>query len=53
MKSMNINSATGRLPVMARPTPAPTNADSLMGVSRTRSGPNFASSPSVTLNTPP
>ena len=50
---MNISSTTGRLPVIASPTPMPTKPASEIGVSRTRSGPNFASSPSVTLNTPP
>ena len=35
------------------PQAAPTMAVSLMGVSITRSGPNLASNPSVTLNAPP
>ena len=37
MKSMNISSATGRSPAVAAPTAAPMNADSLIGVSMTRS----------------
>ena len=52
-KSLNISSATGRRPVIAAPMAAPMIACSLIGVSRTRSGPNCASSPSVVLNTPP
>ena len=52
-KSLNISSATGRSPVIAAPMAAPMIACSLIGVSRTRSGPNFASSPSVVLKTPP
>ena len=50
---MNMISATGRFPTMASPTPMPTKPASEMGVSSTRSGPNFACSPLVTLNTPP
>lgn len=38
MKSMNINSATGRRPLVAAPIAAPMNADSLIGVSSTRPG---------------
>ena len=52
-KSLNISSATGRRPVMAAPMAAPMIACSLMGVSRTRSGPNRSSRPSVVLKTPP
>ena len=52
-KSENMSSAIGRRPVIAAPMAAPTIACSLIGVSRTRSGPNRASSPSVVLNTPP
>jgi hypothetical protein len=52
-KSENISSAIGRRPVMAAPIAAPTIACSLMGVSRTRSGPKRSSRPSVVLKTPP
>ncbi len=41
-------STIGRIPPSAAPMPAPTNADSDSGVSRTRSGPNSSSSPIVT-----
>ena len=53
MKSMNCISTTGRMPISAAPTAAPTIADSEIGVSITRSAPNFSSIPSVTLNAPP
>src|SRR5580693_322855 len=53
MKSMNCISATGRSPRNPIPQAAPTMAVSLMGVSITRSRPNFAMSPSVALNAPP
>src|SRR4051794_25664717 len=52
-KSENISSATGRRPVIAAPIAAPTMACSLIGVSRTRSGPTRSITPSVSLNTPP
>src|SRR4029450_12009183 len=52
MKSTNISSATGRRPEQAAPTAAPMNADSLIGVSRIRSG-YLAYSPLVTPSTPP
>ncbi len=39
MKSMNMKSTTGRVPVIAAPVHRPTNPRSLMGVSRRRSGP--------------
>ena len=52
-KSLNISSAMGRRPFIAAPIAAPMIACSLIGVSRTRSGPNRSSSPSVVLNTPP
>src|SRR5215831_6165152 len=52
-KSLNMISATGRRPVMAAPMAAPRMACSLMGVSRTRCGPNSSSRPTVALNTPP
>ena len=53
MKSANCISATGRRPIIAAPTAAPTIAVSEIGVSMTRSSPNRASRPSVTLNAPP
>ncbi len=52
-KSENISSAIGRRPVIAAPIAAPMIACSLIGVSRTRSAPNSANRPSVSLNTPP
>jgi hypothetical protein len=52
-KSLNMISAIGRRPVIAAPTAAPRMACSLIGVSRTRSGPNCSSKPGVVLNTPP
>ena len=52
MKSTNISSATGRIPAVAAPIAAPMNADSEMGVSRTRPG-NLWYSPLVTPSTPP
>jgi hypothetical protein len=52
MKSTNMSSATGRSPDEAAPAAAPMNADSLIGVSRTRSG-NSGHSPLVTPSTPP
>ncbi len=52
-KSLNISSAIGRSPFIAAPIAAPMIACSLIGVSRTRSGPNRSSSPSVVLKTPP
>src|SRR5215211_6526329 len=52
MKSTNISSATGRRPEQAAPTAAPMNADSLIGVSRIRSG-YLEYSPLVTPSTPP
>ena len=52
-KSLNMISATGRSPVIAAPIAAPRMACSLIGVSRTRAGPNSRSSPGVALNTPP
>jgi len=41
-------SATGRIPPIAAPTAQPMMADSAMGVSRTRSGPNSSCRPRVT-----
>ena len=52
-KSLNMISAIGRRPVIAAPMAAPRMACSLIGVSRTRSGPNCSSRPGVVLNTPP
>ena len=52
-KSLNMISATGRRPVIAAPMAAPRIACSLIGVSRTRCGPNSSSRPTVALNTPP
>ena len=52
-KSLNMISAIGRRPVIAAPIAAPRMACSLIGVSRTRSGPNSSSRPTVVLNTPP
>src|SRR5215472_5948345 len=52
-KSLNMISAIGRRPVIAAPMAAPRMACSLMGVSRTRRGPNCSSRPGVVLNTPP
>jgi hypothetical protein len=52
-KSLNMISAIGRSPVIAAPIAAPRMACSLIGVSRTRTGPNSSSSPTVPLNTPP
>ena len=43
-----ITSTMGRIPPIAAPIPAPTNADSESGVSRTRSGPKSWSSPRLT-----
>ena len=39
MKSTNMISTTGRSPAMAEPSAAPRSADSLIGLSRTRSPP--------------
>lgn len=47
-----ISSATGLKPPMAAPTATPTMEFSEMGVSLTRSSPNSASSPRVTLKDP-
>ena len=53
MKSANCISQIGRRPSTAAPTAVPMIADSASGVSITRSGPNSARKPSVTLNAPP
>src|SRR6202790_5223296 len=49
-KSPNIMSTTGRIPVIAAPTPTPVNPASEIGVSITRSLPNSSTSPESTLN---
>src|SRR6202035_260432 len=49
-KSPNIISTTGRIPVIAAPTPTPVNPASEIGVSITRSLPNSSTSPESTLN---
>ncbi len=46
-------STIGRMPAIAAPMPAPTNADSDSGVSRIRSGPNSSSRPRLTAKQPP
>src|ERR1700722_15252097 len=48
-KSPNIISTTGRIPVMAAPTPTPVKPGSEMGVSMTRATPNSWTSPERTL----
>ena len=50
---MNCISTTGRIPMCAAPAAAPTKPASEIGVSITRSSPNRAINPSVTLNAPP
>src|SRR6516162_6859903 len=52
-KSANISSTTGRMPSTAAPTPRPMKAVSEIGVSSTRSGPNWSSSPVVAPKMPP
>ena len=49
MKSLYMNSAMGRSPVIEAPTAAPAIRASEMGVSMMRLSPYFSSSPSVTL----
>src|SRR5215469_5831334 len=49
MKSPNIMSTTGRMPVIAAPTANPVNPASEIGVSTTRSLPNSSTSPDNTL----
>src|SRR5436309_6301646 len=53
MKSSYMISATGRIPCIAAPIAAPASAISEIGVFRTRSAPNSASSPCVTPIEPP
>src|SRR5580704_813513 len=50
MKSPNIMSTIGRIPVMAAPTATPVNPASEMGVSTTRPAPNSSTNPERTLN---
>src|ERR1700676_263223 len=50
MKSPNMISTTGRIPVIAAPTPTPVNPASEIGVSITRSVPNSSTRPESTLN---
>ena len=47
VKSTKRTSTTGRMPVIAAPTPAPTMLGSAMGVSMTRFDPNSSSRPRV------
>src|ERR1035441_2875418 len=49
MKSPNMMSTTGRMPVMAAPTASPVKPASEMGVSRTRWVPNSSTRPESTL----
>src|SRR5215471_626766 len=49
-KSPNMMSTTGRIPVIAAPTPRPVIPASEIGESSTRSGPNSCTSPASTLN---
>src|SRR5688572_8312497 len=53
MKSPNMISTTGRMPMIPPPNRTPASASSEIGVSTTRSGPKRSTSPSVTLKTPP
>src|SRR5713101_6648614 len=50
MKSPNMMSTTGRIPVIAAPSPIPEIPASEIGESITRSGPNSSTSPERTLN---
>src|SRR5215469_656677 len=50
MKSPNIMSTTGRIPVIAAPTPSPVMPASEIGESSTRACPNSSTSPESTLN---
>jgi hypothetical protein len=53
MKPSNWISATGRMPLTARPMAEPMMPISARGVSTTLSSPYFFQRPSVALNTPP
>ena len=46
-KSPNMMSTTGRMPVIAAPTPMPVMPASEIGESITRAGPNSSTSPST------
>src|SRR5919201_402883 len=50
MKSPNMMSTTGRMPVIAAPSPSPAIPASEIGESITRSGPNSSTRPESTLN---
>ncbi len=50
MKSPNMMSTTGRMPVIAAPSPIPVMPASEIGESSTRSGPNSSTRPESTLN---
>src|SRR5919197_1290295 len=50
MKSPNMMSTTGRIPVIAAPSPRPAIPASEIGESTTRSGPNSSTRPDSTLN---
>ncbi len=52
-KSTNMISTTGRSPDCAAPIATPQIAASLIGVLRTRSGPNSSASPAVAPQGPP
>ncbi len=47
-----MNSMTGRIPVIAAPTPRPAKPSSVIGVSTTRISPKRSSSPLDTLYAP-
>ena len=47
MNEVSIRSTIGRMPTIAAPAAAPVNAASVIGVLRTRSGPNSSTNPSV------
>src|SRR5690349_24617566 len=53
LKSPNMISTTGRIPVIAAPTASPVKPGSEIGVSRTRSLPNSSTSPVNTLKVVP
>src|SRR3954471_12651466 len=50
MKSPNMMSTTGRMPVMAAPSPIPEMPASEIGESMIRAGPNSSTRPAITLN---
>ncbi len=53
MKSMNMKSMTGRVPVIAAPQASPTKPRSQIGVSQRRSAPYLANRPVVVAKLPP